>query len=103
MPGIFVPTLSAVAVISSLSTTPDWYPLQCVAIDRCATVDGVKWVPAVAGSSPQLLITSIHGIAVVRNRFAIMQSEDERIHVCMRYDPFGDLEVTCLLLPSPLF
>jgi hypothetical protein len=103
MPDILIPTLTAVAMISSLSATPDWYPPQCVTIDQCATVDNVKWVPAVAGGSPQLLISSVHGNAVVRNKFAVLQSEDERIHVCMRYDPFGALEVTCLLLPSRLF
>ena len=24
------------------------------------------------------------------------------MHVCMRYDPFGSLEVTCLMVPNPL-
>ena len=103
MPDILAPTLSAVAVISSLLARPDWYPPQCATFDQCSTVDNVTWVPAEAGSSPQLLISSVHGKAVVRNKFVVLQSEDERIHVCMRYDPFGSLEVTCLLVPSRLF
>ena len=100
MPGILAPMLSSVALIAVLMEKPDWYPSRCGTIDYCATVANVTWIPTVEGNPPQMLISSVHGNAIVRNGFAVLESADGRIHVCMRYDPFGDLEVTCLLVPS---
>jgi hypothetical protein len=102
MPSILVPTLSAVAVIATLAENPDWYPRQCGTIDYCAAVGNVTWMPATEGNPPRMLIASVHGSAIVRNGFTVMVSADARIHVCMRFDPFGDLEVTCLLVPPQM-
>ena len=48
----------------------------------------------------QLMVTSVHGTAAVERIFPVRQSRDRRMHVCMRFDPFGGLEVTCLLVPA---
>lgn len=80
-----------------------WYPDACVAVDLCAPVDNVSWQTPADGSTLQLFISSPHGKAFVPKNFPVERSKDERIHVCMRYDPFGDLEVTCLLVPDRIF
>lgn len=82
------------------TATPVWYPADCVGIDYCAPVEHVFWVAQREGRGPQLAVTSLHGTAVVQRSFAVQGSRDRQIHVCMRFDPFGDLEVTCLLVPE---
>jgi len=81
------------------AASPAWYPEECIAIDYCAAVENVAWVIPIGGGAPQLIISSMRGNAVVARTFPIRESGDGRIHVCMRYDPFGSLEVTCLLVP----
>jgi hypothetical protein len=46
---------------------------------------------------------SRYGDAIVTKTIPVLVSGDSRTHVCMRYDPFGSLEVTCLMVPSRIF
>lgn len=96
---LFVAITVATVFAALAAGAPSWYPDACVAVDLCAPVDNVSWQTPVDGSTPQLFISSPHGKAFVPKNFPVQQSKDERIHVCLRYDPFGDLEVTCLLVP----
>ena len=93
---------SAAASAVPADTRP-WYPQKCVAIDRCAAVESVVWVVPAGGDGPQPVVSSAYGKAVVPKNFPVRESGDGRIHVCMRYDAFGSLEVTCLLVPPRLF
>jgi hypothetical protein len=95
-------TVATVAPALSGGARP-WYPDACVAIDLCAPVNSVAWLMPVGVSRPHLAISSRHGEAFVPKNFPAQESKDERIHVCLRYDPFGDLEVTCLLVPNRIF
>src|SRR5512139_2038770 len=85
------------------SSAPSWYPPECRAIDYCASVEHVFWTPPIEGRNPQVNITSLHGTATIQREFIVRASQDARMHVCMRFDPFGDLEVTCLLVPARNF
>jgi hypothetical protein len=80
-----------------------FYPNECVAIDQCAPVDGVTWLVQPDVSTTQRFVSSVHGRAFVPRNFPVRESKDERVHVCLRYDPFGSLEVTCLLVPARIF
>ena len=91
--------LSSVA-LDAASSAPSWYPRECAAIDYCASVEHVFWVSPTDGRPPQVSITSLHGTATVQREFVVRASKDRHMHVCMRFDPFGDLEVTCLLVPA---
>jgi hypothetical protein len=75
----------------------------CVAIDLCAPFNSVAWLTPIGVSTPHLAISSRHGEAFVPKDFPVQESRDERMHVCLRYDPFGDLEVTCLFVPNRIF
>ena len=77
-----------------------WYPKDCIVTDYCAAVENVAWSVLASEAAPQLIITSGNGRAVVQRNFPVHDSKDGRLHVCMRYDSFGDLEVTCLLVPT---
>lgn len=90
----------APSVESPRVTAPVWYPGDCTWIDYCAPVDYVFWRPSRDGREPQLMMTSLHGTATVQRIFPVQESRDRKVHVCMRFDPFGDLEVTCLLVPA---
>lgn len=78
-----------------------WYPQECCsgrdcapvrAIDQTMTKDGVMhWV-----------LTGKHGKAAVPKNFPMRESHDARMHVCMRYDPFGDLKVICIFVPPSM-
>lgn len=82
------PVLTLVAgllVPAHADDLPLQYPRECVAIDQCAPVETI----------------SANGrVATIAAPFPVLQSADGRMHVCMRYDPFGELVVTCLLVPS---
>jgi hypothetical protein len=102
-------TLSATLV--SLATagptlsrdTRSWYPRECIAIDYCSVVESVAWVVPDGANTPRPMVSSVHGRAIVPPSISLGESGDGRLHVCLRYDPFGSLEVTCLLVPSRLF
>lgn len=83
------------------ATASAWYPPDCVLIDYCGPVEGAAWVSPSGGAASQLTISSKHRTGVVQRAFTTGRSNDGRLHVCLRYDPFGVLEVTCLLLPEP--
>jgi len=78
-----------------------WYPRECLTVDFCAAVENVNWIASAAGGSPQLFVSSRYGDALIQKEFPVQVSGDGRMHVCMRYDPFGSLEVTCLMVPNP--
>ena len=96
------PTVPTRTVLGS-PTGISWYPQQCDAIDYCAPVNNVAWIVPSSEAAPQLIVSSGHRRAIVQQDFAVGRSEDGQFHVCMRYDPFGNLEVTCLLVPSRMF
>ena len=83
--------------------THSWYPRECRAIDYCAVVESIAWVIPDGANTPRPMLSSKHGRAIVPQSISVGQSGDERIHVCLRYDPFGSLEVTCLLVPPRVF
>lgn len=96
--------LAAAAILGATATSqaeiPAGYPQSCAVVDHCAPVSEVAWIVPVTGSAPKMMLISSFGKASVRRHFEIAESRDGRFHVCMRYDPFGDLEVTCLLVPA---
>jgi hypothetical protein len=101
---LLVAVVAVAAVFPALSAgARSWYPDTCVAVDLCAPVDNVSWQTPADGGTPQLFISSPHGKAFVSKNFPVKRSKDGRVHVCLRYDPFGDLEVTCLLVPDRIF
>lgn len=99
---IVLPVIVLQILPISTAKTNSWYPQDCGRVDHCAVADEVFL--KVKGEAPsELMIFSKHRIAVVQRRFFVGQSKDQDLHVCMRYDPFGDLEVTCLLVPDRPF
>ena len=86
--------------LGAASAAPAWYPRECAAIDYCANVEHVAWVLPAEGRAPQVNIRSVHGTATIQRAFIVRTSQDKHMHVCMRFDPFGALEVTCLLMPA---
>ena len=102
--GLYALLLSLATVGPALSSeAPPWYPRECVAIDYCAVVESVIWVVSDRAKTPRPMVSSAYGKAMVPQDISLGESGDERIHVCLRYDPFGSLEVTCLLVPAHLF
>jgi hypothetical protein len=87
----------------SAGDQPPWYPKECKAIQQCAPVDSLTWADTDGGGTTQLSVSSVHGKAVVPRGFPVQDSKDQRAHVCLLYDPFGSLEVTCLLFPRRIF
>jgi hypothetical protein len=97
--------LSALGIlgIGLLSAGPtwahSWYPKDCCHDRDCAPVESmVQFVPT-GGSAPQLLVTSKHGRVLIPRDFPVRESRDSRMHVCMRHNEFGKLEVMCLFMP----
>jgi hypothetical protein len=94
-------TLLVLAGTAALSPTTghDWYPKVCCHDMDCAPIESiVRLVPA-GGGAAQLIVTSKHGKAIVRQDFPVRESKDSRMHVCMRRHDSGDLDVICLFVP----
>ena len=91
---------AAVGAISAEARS--WYPAQCATVDYCAPVQSALII-SIDNGAPQLLVASDRGRVIVPKDFPIQLSDDERLHVCLRYDPFGSLEVTCLFVPVHAF
>jgi hypothetical protein len=92
--------IAALSVVSGPSAlAAPWYPQECIRVDYCAPVEHVDWVVNKGGRG-QLIVSSTRRQAVVARSFAMIESQDGRFHVCMRFDPFGDLEMTCLAVPA---
>lgn len=85
-------------VQAGVAEVPAGYPQTCAWIDYCGPISGAEWSTGFGGA-PQLFIKSAFGSALIQRDLKIERSRDSRSHVCMRYDPFGDLEVTCLMVP----
>jgi len=98
---------SVIAVLTVFLTASagaeSWYPRDCIAIDYCVPLENITRSTPTMGATPQIVISSANRSAVVQRNFAVFESQDQRAHVCMRYDSFGDMEVTCLLLPFRAF
>ena len=79
-----------------------WYPRECGPAYDCAPIEKLTLHAPAGGGPPQLVVTSKNGKAVVPQTFPVRKSKDGRPHVCMRYDPFGSMEVICLFsTPGP--
>jgi hypothetical protein len=96
--------LAALLVAGSVfpAHADSWYPRECRPDYDCAPIEKLTWHVPVGGGTPQLIVTSKNGKAVVPQSFPVRESKDGRSHVCMRYDPFGTMEVICLFrAPGP--
>lgn len=95
--------LSALAGATLLCSTPvsahSWYPKECCSNDDCAQVTATSRLILASGGLPQLIVTSKHGTAIVPQDFPVRESRDGRMHVCMRPDPWGGMDVICLFMP----
>jgi hypothetical protein len=78
-----------------------WYPKECCDDIDCAPVEVVSHF-ALANGSRQLIVTSMHGRALVPRDFPVRDSRDGRMHVCMRPDPDGVMDVMCLFVPPQM-
>ena len=79
-----------------------WYPRECCSDHDCAPVENIDRFVAEDRSARQFIVTRTHGKAVIRQNIPVRESQDGRMHACMRYDPFGELEVICLFAPPAM-
>jgi len=79
-----------------------WYPLDCCSGEDCAPVESMAWVVPASGGAAQLMVRSKVGTAIVPAGFPVRESQDDHMHVCMQFDPFGAMEVICLFMPQGL-
>lgn len=101
---------SILAAISALAGTAgplvpaqghSWYPKECCDDADCAPVYAVSQL-ASANGLQQMIVISVHGRALVPPNFPVRDSKDARMHVCMRPDPDGIMDVMCLFLPPQM-
>lgn len=78
-----------------------WYPWECCGGRDCAPVQDTTRAVTKDGVM-RLVVTSKYGKAVVPDSLPRRQSRDTRMHICMRYDAFGDLKVICLFVPPSM-
>jgi len=95
----FAFVIAALTPVFADDSTPR-YPKACAAVDYCAPVERMMWFDRQPHAAPRALVASNGREAMIADPFPVLRSGDELMHVCMRYNPFGQLVVTCLLLPS---
>jgi hypothetical protein len=80
----------------------DWYPKECCNQIDCAPIETMSWFAATAEGVGQVIVTSRHGKAIMRQDFPVRESKDGRMHVCMRRHDSGDMDVVCLFMPPTM-
>ena len=70
-----------------------WYPWDCCHDDDCAPADRVDAV-----STEFMVVTSKHGTAFVPASMPRRDSQDGRVHICMRKTDTG-MSPICVFLP----
>lgn len=84
-------TLSAVFAPAAAH---DWYPWECCSGLDCAPVDAAEVMPGAA-----LKVRTRHGVALIAPDFERRQSQDGRMHACMRPAENGVSIPICLFVP----
>jgi len=87
-----------VSVASAAEPMPA-YPQQCT-IDLCEQVVRISSIEGPRAETPRVVVVSTSRQALMEKPFPVYRSSDGRMHACMRYDAFGELLVSCLMLPS---
>lgn len=87
------------SALPTMAGAEEWYPPSCLGPDICARVETINWITPAGDGPARLVVTAAGETATVRKAFATLDALDRALHVCMQYDAFGDLEVTCLMVP----
>lgn len=108
--------LGVVLVLSILKVQAhDWYPMECCHEQDCApaTVTSIPtaslmssnaFVPESERALPSLMmVTTIHGSAIVPPDFKVRESPDGRAHACLQHMmTTGQMRLICLFLPPSM-
>ena len=86
---------SALVGSTAFAIADSWYPSSY----DCAPVQSMAWITPDRVGTPHLVAVSMHGKAVVPQDVLVRDARDDRMHVCMQYDPFGELKVTAFFAP----
>jgi hypothetical protein len=92
-------TTAFIGAAAAAAAANAWYSPACATTHFCAPVEGVAWQVPERGGAGHLVVRSAYGDGVLRHAFEVEEARDGALHVCLQYDPFGDLEVTCLMVP----
>jgi hypothetical protein len=87
--------LNLLPIIATTARAHDWYPMECCHGMDCAPVDRID----VGGSPGGIIVTSRVGTAVIPPEMTRRESQDNRMHVCMRKTPTGAMRVLCVFVP----
>jgi hypothetical protein len=94
-------TFSAMALTTGMALPAhahSWYPPECCSGEDCAPVERIDRLPG----SGRWMITSRHGKAILRQNLVPRESQDDRAHVCMRFDEFGEAWIVCFFAPPTM-
>ena len=98
-------TLLAMALslaIQSPTIAHEWYPMECCHGRDCAPVESVETLaPASTNGLATLVVTTKYGTAVVPADFPRRESQDNRMHACMRQGATGRIHLLCFFVPPP--
>jgi hypothetical protein len=102
-----VAVLVALMTLAHRAKAHDWYPIECCSGMDCAPVEKVEIVPAdqfpgassfVAAPSA-MYVTTKHGTALVPANATRRESQDSRMHACMRKDQYtGAMKLICVFM-----
>lgn len=83
-------------IIPAPASAHDWYPIECCHGMDCAPVEHAE-----RSEGNTLIVTSKHGTGIVPSSMTRRESQDSRMHVCMRRSWDGQMRVICVFLPPP--
>lgn len=83
---------------SSFEPVESWYPKECCPLD-CTPLQNPGNLALESGNLPRAVVTAEHGKVPIPRHVPLQQSHDDRVHVCIGYDAFGDIRVKCLCAP----
>jgi hypothetical protein len=78
-----------------------WYPKDCCHDDDCLPVERVVRLAPTGGGAPQFLVTR-RGTTLIPENFPVRESNDSRMHICVRANEYGRDDVMCLFMPPSM-
>jgi len=87
-------SIAATIALSGPVQAHSWYPQECCNEHGLRPRQSIARFVPTGGGTPQLIVTSRHGTAIVPEDYPVQESKDGRMHVCMRHsptDPFTDI------------
>lgn len=92
----------AIILAAPKADAHEWYPMECCSGLDCAPAESTAYVVLTGEVLPHLVVTTKMGTVVIPHNTKWRDSKDNRMHVCMRPNGDGTMQLLCIFAPPGL-